>query len=55
LNLSHTRILQREGTIGFLLRAQFEVDSTACGGRVFLFPDTDLLSLLLKSIRKMLG
>lgn len=55
LNLSHTRILQREGAIGFLLRAEFEVDSDVRGGRLFLFPSVDLLSLLLKSIRKMLG
>ena len=43
LNLAHTKILQREGAIGFLLRAEFDVDSDVCGGRVILFPSNELL------------
>ena len=50
-----TQFMKRDGSLGFLLRAEFEVDSDVAGGSLFLFPELSLLSMLIKSIRNMLG
>jgi chemotaxis protein CheY-P-specific phosphatase CheC len=46
---------QKESSEGILLTSSFEVDSTVIEGHLFLFPGHDLLRILVKTIRLMLG